>query len=893
MATKTEIRNINIVINGKEVKNDIKSIGGEYKKAKNELAKLTIGSDAYNKKVKEVKKLKGVLDEHRKSLGLVQSSWGKLKDGIKSLLPALGIGAMVAGFKSLVSNIITVRSEFEKYEAVLTNSLGSQRQARMAMQQLTEFASKTPFQLNELTAAYVKLVNQGMTPSMKEMTKMGDLASSVGKSFDQLTEAVIDAATGEFERLKEFGIRAKKEGDKVTFTFKGQQQQVDFTSDSIKEYILSLGEMEGVSGSMAAISETLGGRISNLGDSWDTLLNTLGSKSSGIFVGVINWTIKLINNLQLATKTVADLKAEVRDIEASENLIQALEEMEVITASLVRNGMELPKAQEIALKLYRQNLTSTIDTYKSSLETASEAEKASLEQKIELLQDELDMVNDHFKKIEAKAEIAKASSLKLTKEEIKEQQKLKNDYQKAEEKLQNKIRQIREQLQLKSLTEQAREIQAVKFKYAKLEEEAKGHAEELAEIKKLAKQEEEAINKKFADDAVKKRAEVEAKIEEMLLDGKDKEIAVVAKKYQDLIKLAEQFGFDTSDLFAKMNEDIDKIIEGEDKDEDKEFGWIGEILGLTPDQTDVLIESLANLLGITSEQLEDWLEEWDFIDDAILGAIDLTNAFASLRKANEDADLANFEKNQEAKRASLEKQLDSGLISQENFNNQVQQLDDQTERKKTEIARDRAEREKDAAIFDATINGIAAAVRFLVDPGGYAGIALAALAGVTAGIQIAAIQAEPIPAFEHGGRINKEGLILAGEGNKEEGILSNAVLTDPKLGPLANFLLDKQAGIDVPFPTTATATPNFGDLSRAVDFNNFQRSGGGFGQSVTNNNTINTTEPSDNASQQILAEFQKMNEFLADPANRQAYIPYDTLTDFEKEMEYLNRANKF
>jgi hypothetical protein len=33
---------------------------------------------------------------------------------------------------------------------------------------------------------------------MEQMRQMGDLASSVGKSFDQLTEAILDAQTGEF-----------------------------------------------------------------------------------------------------------------------------------------------------------------------------------------------------------------------------------------------------------------------------------------------------------------------------------------------------------------------------------------------------------------------------------------------------------------------------------------------------------------------------------------------------------------------------------------------------------------------------------------------------------------------------------------------------------------------
>jgi hypothetical protein len=179
--------------------------------------------------------------------------------------------------KQFIGQIVTVTAEFQKLEAVLTNTLGSRGAAQRALADIQAFAARTPFSVLQLTDSFVKLVNQGFKPTQDEMRKLGDIASSQAKGFDQLTEAIIDAQTGEFERLKEFGIRASKEGDKVTFTFKGVQTQTEFTSESIRQYILSLGDAEGVSGSMAAISETLSGKISNLGDSWDKLLTTIGS----------------------------------------------------------------------------------------------------------------------------------------------------------------------------------------------------------------------------------------------------------------------------------------------------------------------------------------------------------------------------------------------------------------------------------------------------------------------------------------------------------------------------------------------------------------------------------------------------------------------------------------
>lgn len=240
------------------------------------------------------------LDKINKEIGVTKKQSNQASGAIK----AVG-GAIIAAFTidKLVDfgrQIISITAEFDKLRAVLTNTLGSKSQADAAFTRLQEFASKTPFQVSSLTNSFVKLANQGFVPTNKELTKLGDLAASTGKDFDQLTEAIIDAQTGEFERLKEFGIRASKQGDQVTFAFKGVQTQTEFTSDSIKEYLLSLGELEGVSGAMEAVSKTLGGQISNLQDNFDSLFYALGQASVGIISDVLS-------ALNAAVETVARL----------------------------------------------------------------------------------------------------------------------------------------------------------------------------------------------------------------------------------------------------------------------------------------------------------------------------------------------------------------------------------------------------------------------------------------------------------------------------------------------------------------------------------------------------------------------------------------------------------
>ena len=222
------------------------------------------------------------------------SSLGKTMGGLFAADMLLNFG----------SAVIATTAEFQKMEAVLTTTLGSKSAAKVAMDQIVEFASSTPFQVNELTDSFVKLANRGFTPTLAQMNSLGDLASSTGKSFDQLTEAALDAMTGEFERLKEFGIRASSEGDKVKFTFKGVTTEVQKTDEAIKDYLISLGNAEGVSGSMAAISETVGGQISNLEDNFSQLQLAIGSSSSGLISSFLNLSNTILSDLVTSLNSV-------------------------------------------------------------------------------------------------------------------------------------------------------------------------------------------------------------------------------------------------------------------------------------------------------------------------------------------------------------------------------------------------------------------------------------------------------------------------------------------------------------------------------------------------------------------------------------------------------------
>lgn len=221
------------------------------------------------------------MDRLNRRSRLLGSGFGALKGVIAGAFAAISVAAFTG-------SVVKARTEYERFQAVLTTTFQSSEVAGGAMSMLTEFAQKTPYELNELTGSFVKLVNRGFLPTYNQLTELGDLASSQGKSFDQLTEAILDAETAEFERLKEFGIKAAKAGDQITLSFKGTTKTVQNNSEALREAILEYGRMEGVAGSMDAVSKTIGGKIANLQDLWWNFLVEVGGQSSPIFDAVFN-----------------------------------------------------------------------------------------------------------------------------------------------------------------------------------------------------------------------------------------------------------------------------------------------------------------------------------------------------------------------------------------------------------------------------------------------------------------------------------------------------------------------------------------------------------------------------------------------------------------------------
>jgi len=191
------------------------------------------------------------------------------------------LGMIAAGITIKAS--IDGASSMEQFRNTLETVLKDPNKARKKLAWANRFANKTPFESQEVVEGMTKLQSYGIegdrilkTTNRTYLEMIGDMASGMGKSFDQAIEAVADARTGELERLKEFGITknmiddfGKSQGIEI-FNNKGQIKDMELFNKTLFEMINSR-----FGGAMEKQAKTFKGGLSTISGAFKSGLATL------------------------------------------------------------------------------------------------------------------------------------------------------------------------------------------------------------------------------------------------------------------------------------------------------------------------------------------------------------------------------------------------------------------------------------------------------------------------------------------------------------------------------------------------------------------------------------------------------------------------------------------
>lgn len=182
------------------------------------------------------------------------------------------------GFKGIsgtLGALFESNRNFEQLSASLKTVIGSTENAQAAFTLIENFATATPYQLNEVVEAFIRLKALGLDPSEEALTSYGNTASAFSKNILDFVEAVADATVGEFERLKSFGIKANTLTNEVKFTFAGVTTTVKKNATDIEKYLRSLGDIK-FARAMSEQMKTMNGVISNIEDNFDKIYRDIG-----------------------------------------------------------------------------------------------------------------------------------------------------------------------------------------------------------------------------------------------------------------------------------------------------------------------------------------------------------------------------------------------------------------------------------------------------------------------------------------------------------------------------------------------------------------------------------------------------------------------------------------
>ena len=206
--------------------------------------------------------------QNQQALGRLQGQLTGLQKssfGLGKAAKLAGAAFAAIGTAKLVGGLINTIRTFEDLQATLKTVQGSTEAAATAFDLIRKFTAGTTFQLAEVSEGFITLRNAGLNPTQQMMTNLGNIAAGMGKRFDDVARAVFNATTGEFEMLKQLGIKVRVQGDKLEAQFRGTTIKLNNNAEEILGLLEKIGA-EDFEGAIEERANTLSGAFSNFSD---------------------------------------------------------------------------------------------------------------------------------------------------------------------------------------------------------------------------------------------------------------------------------------------------------------------------------------------------------------------------------------------------------------------------------------------------------------------------------------------------------------------------------------------------------------------------------------------------------------------------------------------------
>lgn len=303
----------------KEARMKLSQTDADYKR---KLDILNAAIEQHNKNLKEAGVNSRALTEQTSYMAGYMSRWAQ----------RMAFAFSVGSVKNFVEQIASVRGQFELSERSLEAILQNKPKADEIFNKTVELAVKSPFRIKDLVD-YTRQLSAYRIESDKlyDTTKrLADVSAGLGVDMGRLILAYgqVKAAAylrgSEVRQFTEAGINMYGELQQYFKEVKGEAyttaQIVDMISkrkvtfEDVEAIFQRMTDKGGTFYNMQEIqAETLQGKISNLKDAFDVMLNDIGKANDGLFKGMISTATELLKHWE-AIKNVGIALASVLSI---------------------------------------------------------------------------------------------------------------------------------------------------------------------------------------------------------------------------------------------------------------------------------------------------------------------------------------------------------------------------------------------------------------------------------------------------------------------------------------------------------------------------------------------------------------------------------------------------
>jgi hypothetical protein len=252
-----------------------------------------------------------------RSLNDTSAAVGRIDSSLRGIRGAVGVAAgalATIGAGAFISNVSEATAEFQDLMTTLETVTGSVDNARDAFGFIQDFATTTPFGVNDLTEAYIRLQNAGIAPTEQLLNTLGDAAAVSGDKVGAL-----EAITQLFARSVQGGLGLEdldRLADRGINVYGILREELGLTRQDISEFGKTAeGAAEIQEALLRGFEREYGGGMARAADNLSTSLSNLGIAANNSLIAVGEGGLS--DGLQYAAEAITRLLGDNTDLAES------------------------------------------------------------------------------------------------------------------------------------------------------------------------------------------------------------------------------------------------------------------------------------------------------------------------------------------------------------------------------------------------------------------------------------------------------------------------------------------------------------------------------------------------------------------------------------------------